>query len=246
MLIEFTSKYKALIGCEKHSRRINSQQEEAENARTFTIREISTKERNLNDIKMPRRGQRRRKTFETILNKSTEKFKSSTCWLVLLLLQLSLVEATKRSATINSDLGKFMALLNNFSIKFLNIRSKERIWNLTRIYCCSKVAIEKTSSLTTLNRLNAPTQQQLGQSTNGNKQSGQFCQANTVGQIADLNTKKVFCFYDIQDDFRPQDLNPCLCTHVVYSFVAVRKNLSFIAGRKGKLLLMSMWWERRC
>lgn len=87
------------------------------------------------------------------------------------------------------------------------------------------------------NRLNSPQQQQqVVSSANGNKQnSGQYCQAHTVGQIADLNTKKVFCFYDIQDDFRPQDLNPCLCTHVVYSFVAVRKNLSFIAGRKGKL-----------
>ena len=52
--------------------------------------------------------------------------------------------------------------------------------------------------------------------------------------------KKVFCFYDIQDDFRPQDLNACLCTHVVYSYVAVRKNLSFIAGKKGK----SRWGER--
>lgn len=46
--------------------------------------------------------------------------------------------------------------------------------------------------------------------------------------------KTVFCFYDIQDNFRPQDLNPCLCTHVVYSYVAVRKNLSFIAGKKGE------------
>lgn len=54
-------------------------------------------------------------------------------------------------------------------------------------------------------------------------------------QQGDLaGAKKVFCFYDIQDDFRPQDLNPCLCTHVVYSYVAVRKNLSFIAGKKGE------------
>lgn len=71
--------------------------------------------------------------------------------------------------------------------------------------------------------------------------ASQFCQANTLGQrLAGQSqrqldsTKKVFCFYDIQDDFRPQDMNPCLCTHVVYSYVAVRKNLSFIAGKKGK------------
>lgn len=118
MLIEFASRYKALIGCEKYSRRINStQQQEAGRARTFTAREIKTKERSLNDIKMPRKVQRRRrKTFEaTILNESAERFKSTTCWLVLLLLQLSFVEATKRSATINSEQGKFMALLNNFS-----------------------------------------------------------------------------------------------------------------------------------
>lgn len=68
----------------------------------------------------------------------------------------------------------------------------------------------------------------------------QFCQSQTLGQRLAKEqsgaeyTKKVFCFYDIQDDFRPQDLNPCLCSHVVYSYVAVRKNLSFIAGKKGK------------
>lgn len=68
-----------------------------------------------------------------------------------------------------------------------------------------------------------------------------FCQSQIAGaqqqqqqQQAPLDIKKLFCFYDIQDDFRPQDLNPCLCTHVVYSYVAVRKNLSFIAGKKGK------------
>lgn len=74
------------------------------------------------------------------------------------------------------------------------------------------------------------------------QQQQQFCQPQTVGQRSNQQQqqqhsdwpKKVFCFYDFQDDFRPQDLNPCLCTHVVYSYVAVRKNLSFIAGRKGK------------
>lgn len=82
------------------------------------------------------------------------------------------------------------------------------------------------------------------------KTSSTFCHSQTVGhqgKSAPPSTnqeqpeqqqqppgKKVFCFYDIQDDFRPQDLNPCLCTHVVYSYVAVRKNLSFIAGKKGK------------
>lgn len=55
-----------------------------------------------------------------------------------------------------------------------------------------------------------------------------------MGQHAQADTKKVFCFYDIQDELRPQDLNACLCTHVVYSYVAVRKNLSFIAGKKGE------------
>lgn len=49
-----------------------------------------------------------------------------------------------------------------------------------------------------------------------------------------LQSKRIFCFYDIQDELRPQDLNGCLCSHVVYSYVAVRKNLSFIAGKKGK------------
>lgn len=73
-----------------------------------------------------------------------------------------------------------------------------------------------------------------------NQTESSFCQPQTVGYrasgqpSADWNRKKLFCFYDIQDDFRPQDLNPCLCTHVVYSYVAVRKNLSFIAGKKGK------------
>lgn len=74
-------------------------------------------------------------------------------------------------------------------------------------------------------------------SAGGHKQQmGLYCQPHTVGQQAQSieATKRVFCFYDIQDDFRPQDLNPCLCTHVVYSYVAVRKNLSFIAGRKGE------------
>lgn len=72
-----------------------------------------------------------------------------------------------------------------------------------------------------------------------------FCQQpqtvgqRTVGSQTELD-KKLFCFYDIQDDFRPQDLNPCLCTHVVYSYVAVRKNLSFIAGKKGELIWL---WE---
>lgn len=77
----------------------------------------------------------------------------------------------------------------------------------------------------------ASSQQQAGHES--------FCQPQTVGlqqQLAgaESTAKKVFCFYDIQDDFRPQDLNPCLCTHVVYSYVAVRKNLSFIAGKKGE------------
>lgn len=91
--------------------------------------------------------------------------------------------------------------------------------------------IGKLINSSTLN-IDAPTQ--------GASQAG-FCQSQTVGQRAQTpagaeQVKKVFCFYDIQDDFRPQDLNPCLCTHVVYSYVAVRKNLSFIAGKKGESL----------
>lgn len=68
-----------------------------------------------------------------------------------------------------------------------------------------------------------------GSTGNGSRSKERVASANALDA-----TKKVFCFYDIQDDFRPQDLNPCLCTHVIYSYVAVRRNLSFIAGKKGK------------
>lgn len=63
------------------------------------------------------------------------------------------------------------------------------------------------------------------------------CPSHTIGhkpEQSSEDTKKIFCFYDIQDELRPQELNPCLCSHVVYSYVAMRKNLSFIAGKKGK------------
>lgn len=47
--------------------------------------------------------------------------------------------------------------------------------------------------------------------------------------------KRLVCYYRIEDDFRPYDLDPCLCTHIVYSYVAVKENFAFIAGKKGKL-----------
>lgn len=72
------------------------------------------------------------------------------------------------------------------------------------------------------------------------KPAASNCPPHTIGfrlQQSPLEhePKKIFCFYEIQDDFRPQELNSCLCSHVVYSYVAMRKNLSFIAGKKGKL-----------
>ena len=46
--------------------------------------------------------------------------------------------------------------------------------------------------------------------------------------------KRIVCYYRIEDEFRPFDLDPCLCTHIVYSYVAVKENFAFIAGKKGK------------
>lgn len=46
--------------------------------------------------------------------------------------------------------------------------------------------------------------------------------------------QRIVCFYRVEDEFRPFDLNPCLCTHIVYSYVAVKENFAFIAGKKGK------------
>jgi hypothetical protein len=42
------------------------------------------------------------------------------------------------------------------------------------------------------------------------------------------------CYYRVEENFRPYDLDPCLCTHVVYSYVAIRDNFAFIAGKKGE------------
>lgn len=50
----------------------------------------------------------------------------------------------------------------------------------------------------------------------------------------DLPKKKLVCFYRVEDEYRPYDLDPCLCTHIVYSYVAVKENFAFIAGKKGK------------
>lgn len=71
----------------------------------FVSKEFSTKEE-LNVIKkkkLPRRGQRRR--FEEAMLNTAKTFRSIPFWLVLVLLQLSLAQATKRSASPN-ELGK--------------------------------------------------------------------------------------------------------------------------------------------
>lgn len=46
--------------------------------------------------------------------------------------------------------------------------------------------------------------------------------------------KRIVCYYRVEQNFRPYDLDPCLCTHVVYSYVAIRDNFAFVAGKKGK------------
>ncbi|KAI2796869.1 hypothetical protein BLOT_014566 [Blomia tropicalis] len=51
--------------------------------------------------------------------------------------------------------------------------------------------------------------------------------------------KRIVCYYRIEDEFRPYDLDPCLCTHIIYSFVAVKDNFAFIAGKKGDLKYLS-------
>ncbi|KAH7637503.1 mite allergen-like protein [Dermatophagoides farinae] len=51
--------------------------------------------------------------------------------------------------------------------------------------------------------------------------------------------KKLVCFYRVEDEYRPYDLDPCLCTHIVYSYVAVKENFAFIAGKKGDLKYLS-------
>lgn len=50
--------------------------------------------------------------------------------------------------------------------------------------------------------------------------------------------KRLVCYYRVEESFRPYDLDPCLCTHIVYSYVAVKDNFAFIAGKKGKLLFL--------
>ena len=46
--------------------------------------------------------------------------------------------------------------------------------------------------------------------------------------------KRLICYYRVEEAFRPYDLDPCLCTHVIYSYVAIKENFAFIAGKKGK------------
>lgn len=48
--------------------------------------------------------------------------------------------------------------------------------------------------------------------------------------------RRLVCYYRVEESFRPYDLDPCLCTHIVYSYVAVKDNFAFIAGKKGKFL----------
>ena len=52
--------------------------------------------------------------------------------------------------------------------------------------------------------------------------------------------KNLVCFYRVEDEYRPYDLDPCLCTHIVYSYVAVKENFAFIAGKKGELTFLSL------
>lgn len=52
-----------------------------------------------------------------------------------------------------------------------------------------------------------------------------------------MPNKRIVCYYRVEENFRPYDLDACLCTHVIYSYVAVKENLSFIAGKKGKRLI---------
>lgn len=111
----------------------------------------------------------------------------------------------------------------------------------------SELSIHRLAGNVNTQQAASGAKQSLEQSTSG------ACGAQTIGHRMQLQaslapfstqadatsqqqaSKRIFCFYDIQDELRPQDLNGCLCSHVVYSYVAVRKNLSFIAGKKGKL-----------
>jgi hypothetical protein len=60
-----------------------------------------------------------------------------------------------------------------------------------------------------------------------------------------LPKKKIVCFYRVEDQFRPYDLDPCLCTHVIYSYVAVRENFAFIAGKKGIVFIIFLESDKK-
>ena len=51
--------------------------------------------------------------------------------------------------------------------------------------------------------------------------------------VQQIPKKNIVCFYRVEDEFRPYDVDPCLCTHLIYSYVAVKENFAFIAGKKG-------------
>jgi hypothetical protein len=110
MLVEpATSNY---ISCSnyinKQSRTMNSQTKVRLISRyqvTNLNGKFSTKEARNGKIELPRRGQRRRR-FEEVMYSSGKNFKSIAYWLLLILLQLSFAQATKRSATLN-ELGEF-------------------------------------------------------------------------------------------------------------------------------------------
>ncbi|OTF77275.1 mite allergen-like protein (Chitinase-like), partial [Euroglyphus maynei] len=63
------------------------------------------------------------------------------------------------------------------------------------------------------------------QSSSNQLQHSYRCTSND-----DVPKKKLVCFYRVEDEYRPYDLDPCLCTHIVYSYVAVKENFAFIAG----------------
>lgn len=95
----------------KHSRTMNSQDQARSVARhtlkyfatQFLTKEMPRLAPNA-ETKLPRRGQRRR--LEEVILSPAKNFRSITYWLTLMLLQLSLAEAVRRSATLN-ELGRF-------------------------------------------------------------------------------------------------------------------------------------------
>ncbi|XP_076330735.1 uncharacterized protein LOC143236346 [Tachypleus tridentatus] len=55
----------------------------------------------------------------------------------------------------------------------------------------------------------------------------------------DINSqpvKRVICYFNADDDtFKPNFINPCLCTHIVYSYLSVLPNLTLVPETNGNL-----------